>query len=115
MIQTAEQIIESVRALPSSEREKFFDLAEAEKRNYISENGSKEAKVAEEIAQFRLAEQWIEDHKEEYDGQWVCLYGDKLIAHGIDGVKVYKDAKAKGIKIPFIERIKAKELPFGGW
>ena len=30
MIQTAEQILESVRALPPVERQKFFDLAEAE-------------------------------------------------------------------------------------
>jgi hypothetical protein len=59
--------------------------------------------------------QWIEEHKEEYDGQFVLLEGDVLIAHGTDPKKLYQTARAKGIEIPFVKRVKAKDLPFGGW
>ncbi len=41
MIQTAEQLLESFRALPISERKKFYDLAEVEKQKILSENGAK--------------------------------------------------------------------------
>jgi hypothetical protein len=115
MIQTAEQLIETIRALSPSERKKFFDMAETEKQKGHSENGSKIVEVPERIDRFNMALKWIHDNKEKYDGQWVCLYGDQLIAHGMDGLKVFEEAKTKGIKSPFIERIKAEVLPFGGW
>jgi hypothetical protein len=115
MIQTVEQIAESVRSLPLSDLERFFDLVEPVRSKIQAENEVKRSEVADTIARFKDAERWIEDHKEEYDGQWVCLYGDQLIAHGADGKKVYDEARAVGILSPFIERIKAKELPFGGW
>jgi hypothetical protein len=115
MMQTAEQIIESLRALPLSEREKFFDLAEEEKTKILSEREAKNIELEMKNERFRRALRWIEEHKEEFDGQWVCLDGDNLIAHGFDGKKVYEEAKSKGIETPFLERVKAKELPFGGW
>ncbi len=37
MIQTVEQILENVRALPISEWRKFYDLAEEEKQKILSE------------------------------------------------------------------------------
>lgn len=115
MIQTAEQILESVRALPQMERQKFFDLAEAEKQINISENGSTVRDLDERNIRFKKAQKWIEEHKEEYDGQIICLYGDELIASGYDARSVYQQGKSRGIKSPFIHRVKAKELPFGGW
>ena len=39
MIQTAEQIIESIRALPEPERTKLLSFAEAEARRTIKSNG----------------------------------------------------------------------------
>ena len=56
-----------------------------------------------------------DEHKEEFDGQFVLLDGDRLIAHGKDPKPLYDVAREKGIEIPFVKRIKAKELPFGGW
>ena len=115
MIQTVEQLAETVKSLPQSDRERFFDLIESGRIDDKSSNVATRAAVIESVARFRKAEQWIADHKAEFDGQWVCLYGDQLIAHGTDGKRVYDDAKAQGIRSPFIERINANELPFGGW
>ena len=110
MIQTAEEVLENVRLLPKFEREKFFKLVEAEKKQAIPNDDSK---IRGE--KFRLALNWIEEHKEEFDGQWVVLDGDKLIAHGTDSKTVCDEARAKGIEIPFLKRVKAKILPWGGW
>ena len=111
MISTAEEIIENVRSLPKFEREKFFKLIEAEKNQEIVKQ--EDWKIKNE--KFKLALKWIEEHKEEFDGQWVVLDGDKLIAHGIDSKTVYDEARAKGYQSPFLERVKAKVLPWGGW
>jgi hypothetical protein len=111
MIRTAEQLIENFRALPEPERENFFELIEAEKGGETV-NGNDLEKRNEK---FRQALQWIEDHKEEYDGQWVVLDVNKLVSSGTDSKIVYDEARAKGYKSPFLKRIKAKTLPFGGW
>lgn len=39
--------------------------------------------------------------------------GDKLVAHGDDAVKIYKEAKEKGIEVPFVEHI-VEEREYGG-
>ena len=111
MIQTAEEVLENVRLLPKFEREKFSKLVEAEKKQDIP--NSEDSKIRGE--KFRLALNWIEEHKEEFDGQFVLLDGDNLIAHGKEAKPLYTEARDKGIEIPFVKRVKAKELPFGGW
>lgn len=116
MIQTAEQIIETVRALPVSEQEKFFDLAEKEKRKVLSEKEAKDIKFQKKNERFSRSMQWIHANLAEYDGQWVALDGDNLLAHGTDGKKVHAEAQAKGVKTPLMHRISLKESqPFGGW
>jgi Family of unknown function (DUF5678) len=111
MTPTFEQTIEIINALPKTDQEKLFDWAEAKKRDNKIENNE----TIEQSRKFKLALQWIEKHKEEFDGQFVLLDGDKLLAHGKEAKKLYAEARVKGIEIPFVKRIKAKELPFGGW
>ena len=111
MISTAEEIIENIRLLPKIERDKVFKLVEAEKRQE-SKNGD-ELKLRNE--KFQLALKWIDEHRKEYDGKFVVLDGDKLVAWGTDSKTVYAEARAKGYDSPFLKRIKAEVLPFGGW
>ncbi len=115
MIQTAEQIIESIRALPEPERSKLLSLAEAEAKRTIRPNGKTEGQINKSSERFRQTQQWIDEHKDEYDGQFVVLHGDRLVASGSDSKAVYEEALAQGYKSPFLKRIKAKTLPFGGW
>lgn len=113
MIETAEQLAESFQALPPSEGQKFLRLVSEDSRlaRYAKPaNGD----ATGQIERHRRATLWIEQNKKEYDGQWVCLDGDTLIAHGLDGHAVHREAKSKGIKVPFLVRIKAEELPFCG-
>jgi len=115
MIPTLENAIEIVKALPPPEREKFFDWVEEEKQNEQSEKETKGLELAQKNEKFQQALQWIEEHKEEYDGQFVLLEGGQLIAHGNNPKELYAAARAKGISVPFVKRVKAKDLPFGGW
>ena len=70
----------------------------------------------ERAAKHRQAMKWIDEHRAEFLGQWVCLDGDNLISYGADALKVHAEAKAKGIQIPFLEHvIEEPEAYLGGW
>ncbi len=117
MMQTAETVLETFRTLPPDEKDKFFELAAAERAaTKVGANGDN-SKNASDMARMRLSMNWIRDHRKEkkYDGKWVCLDGEELVACGDDGVAVINEARAKGVEVPFIERMKSEELPFGGW
>ena len=111
MIQTAEQLIENVRALPKVERRKLFELIEVEKNRENEQTDD----LLKKNEKFLLALRWIEEHKEEYDGKFVVLDGDELVVFGTDSKTVYDEARAKGYKSPFLTRVKARSLAFGGW
>ena len=115
MTPTLENAIEIVKALPPPEREKFFDWVEEEKQNEQSEKVTQRREIEQKNEKFRCALQWLEEHKEEFDGQFVLLEGDQLIAHSKNPKELYATARAKGISVPFVKRVKAKDLPFGGW
>ena len=60
--------------------------------------------------------EWLSKHRHEYPGEYVALDGDRLVSHGADGREVYRQARAAGVKVPFMAHIEpADALPFGGW
>ena len=115
MTPTFEQAIEIVRQLPPPEREKVRDwIDEENQRDSFGED--KQEKLKRQQEKFRHSMEWIQAHREEFDGQWVALDGDILLAHGADGKKVHTEAQAKGVKTPLMHRVSVKETqPFGGW
>jgi hypothetical protein len=63
-----------------------------------------------------LETEWLREHSEEYEGQWVAIVDDHLYSHGTNAVEVLQRARALGAKSPLIIQIhKGPELPFGGW
>ncbi len=61
-------------------------------------------------------QRWLDEHREEYLGQWVALEGDRLLASGPDGRAVYEAARAAGVRAPLMTRVEPRdELPFAGW
>ena len=109
-----EQIKQVVLQLPSEEFEKFDEWYEAEKRNK-SKDEAKEKLKKYQVGRYRKARKWLDEHAAKYMNQWVCLEGDKLIAHSADGRDLYQKAKDAGIEIPFIHHIVDESMPFGGW
>ena len=107
-----EKVIESIQQLPLIEQEKVLHwLEEKRKPRPTGENWN------ERVEKFHLALRWIDEHRQEFLGKWVCLDGDRLVSYGEDAKKVYSEAKAEGIEIPFIEQVREEETaPFwGGW
>ncbi len=105
-----EQVVETIQKLSAAEQEKVLRWLEEKKRPRKSENN-----WDERTEKFHLAMRWIDENREKYLGKWVCLDGDKLISSGIEAKEVFAEAKAKGIKIPFIEQVRKEETsPFWG-
>lgn len=49
--------------------------------------------------------EWCRTHAEvlrQFAGQWVVLEGEEIVAHGNDPLQVVADARAKGIRVPYI-------------
>jgi hypothetical protein len=108
-----EQIKQNIRQLPPLELE---DLRRwLNNGNATDKEAERRAKLQQDEEKFRRSLKWIDEHREEYDGQFVLLEGGELIAHGTDAKALYAEARARGIETPFVERVKSKVLPFGGW
>lgn len=111
MIQTAEQIFETIRVLPADEREKLERLLKGE-----NANGTSAGARVYRNERWEKSQKWIHENKEKYDGEFVLLEGDELIGHGMDPKALYTLADERGIQRPFVKRVKAVEEPFfGGW
>ncbi len=111
-MQSVNEIVNAIHNLPRGEQEKVRRLLIEEEREYEA----KRKGVEEQGARFTAAEKWLKKNRAEYIGQWVCLYGDELIAHGADGLAVHRQAKEKGIKSPYLVRVIEEPKNFvGAW
>jgi hypothetical protein len=113
---TLDQIIEAARTLPLEERRSLMRWLREQERLAVQYQQAEDP-IREQTERFQQAMKWIDEHRAEYLGQWVALAGDRLISHGPDARKEYLAAKAAGVEVPFVERVREKQtLPFmGGW
>jgi len=106
-----EQAIEIIRALPVEDYDKLREVLNTEE----TAKRQKNEKLYWRLERYKKARQWLNANSEKYMNQWVCLEGDKLIAHGTDGLEIHNKAKETGIESPFLHHIVDESLPFGGW
>lgn len=109
-----EQAIEIIKTLPPEDFRRLDEWFEEQKRQ-DKQAREKEHNLKAELEQYKKARKWINENGEKYMNEWVCLEGDRLIAHGADGLEVHHKAKESGVKSPFLHRITDESLPFGGW
>ncbi len=61
---------------------------------------------------------WVESHTKELKklaGKWLVIEGEKLVTHNVDFVKAVREARKRGIQVPYITRLPLeKESPFIG-
>jgi acetoin utilization deacetylase AcuC-like enzyme len=105
-----EQAIEIIKTLPPEDHDKIRKVLDAVEESKVN----KKDKTNWQIERYKKARKWLDEHSQEYINQWVCLEGDKLIAHGKDGLEVHRKAKEAGIEIPFVHHI-VPEVDWGGW
>ncbi len=113
MQHTANEVIETIRTLPIQEKAKVYEWLDEEKREATQKTRTRED-ANEQLVRFRKAQEWILKNRQQYLNQWVCLDGDKLIAHGTDALEVHRQAKEAGIEIPYLEQV-VEEEDWGGW
>ena len=107
-----EQMIEGVRTLPLEDLDKLDEIINEERR---AKRGKNE-RLRKELEDYAKAKKWIDENREKYLNQWVCLEGDQLISHGMDGLEVHRQAKEAGIDAPFMVRIIDEPKNFvGAW
>ncbi len=117
---TLEQLIETAKTLPPTERQHLREWLQEQKVR-DSEVQPRAARPLQETPQqqmerFRQAMDWVAKHRTEYLGQWVVLQGAQLISHGLDGHQVDAEARAAGIEIPFLVQVlEEPEAYCGGW
>ena len=99
-----EQIIDEARALSPAEKRKLRQALDRQLEQSVP-------------VQSRATESaWVDQHRDEYLGQWVAVEGDKLVAHGTNPRQVYLSAREAGISVPFIVRVQKRDEAFmGGW
>ncbi len=108
---TLERILNEVKRLTPEERR---ELREALEREAVCAVVLPSAGVDND--RWEREQRWLDEHRDEYQGQWVALEGDRLLASGPDGRAVYEAARAAGVRAPLVTRVERHdELPFAGW
>ncbi len=60
--------------------------------------------------------EWLNRNREAYMGEWVALHKGRLIAHGRNGLDVFRAAQSQGINPPLMHRIVPEDTAsWGGW
>ncbi len=107
-----EQVTGMIRALPLEEFGKLREVIDEEENN----KRKKKEKSNWRLERYEKARKWLDENDEAYMNQWVCLEGDKLIAHGDDALEVHNKAIAQGIESPFVHHIVEEPKHYvGGW
>lgn len=111
---TLTQVIEAALALPLEDQRRLRERLEVQERR-LNETRQREERFKSDEDRHKKIDQWLRENRLKYVGQWVALDEDRLISHGTDGRKVFEEAKAAGVKVPFLEHIVEEKYPFGGW
>ena len=105
---TLERILDEVKRLTPDERRELREALEREMTDAPQAPSADDRRERER--------RWLDEHRDEYLGQWVALEGDRLLASGPDGRAVYEAARAAGVRAPLVTRVEPRdELPFAGW
>jgi hypothetical protein len=102
-------ILEKVRGLPLEKQEEVLRFAESLRPPVTVQSPYRDR--SREIEWFTKNR-----HNPDYMDQWVVIEGATIVAAGTDARKVYDEAKAKGVEVPFVVHIVPEDpLPWGGW
>ena len=99
-------------------RDEFVRIVLEEKLNMEETNGPSESPFKPRILARNLPvkdrsreHEWLRQHRDEYDGQWVALDGDRLLAHGLDLKEVDRKAREIGVEDALMVRVEGSRTP----
>ncbi len=110
---TYDQVIEVIQSWPPEDRAKLreaLDAAEG-KEAYARELRAKAREAS--LRDYSAENNWLEEHRDEYAGQWVALKGDQLIHHSVNAKEVFAAADAVGPLEVMVVRVEPRrDFPF---
>lgn len=111
-------ILQQIAALDAAERSELRARLESPPVNGAHEASqatpSPEPPAAPEVVpKDQAAFSWINAHGSAYQGQWLALDGDRLLAHGANLVEVAAAARAAGVQLPLLHLVEPpREYPY---
>lgn len=107
-----EQVTSIIYAMPLEDLDKLSEVIDEAKQA----KREKKEKANWRLERYKKARKWLDEHEAEYMNKWVCLEGDKLIAHGADALEIHRIAVEQGIESPFLHHIVEEPTHYiGGW
>ncbi len=98
---TFEQIAGAIQGLPLLDQRRLLNLLLAQPDLTAEQNGQEAVFTQERLTQDPNL-RWLEEHREEYSGQWVALHNGQLIAHSFDGEALVEPVRQSGVRSPLI-------------
>lgn len=101
---TCDQVISSIRFWPPEDVARLREALDATQSQAPDIAQSKDAEAeslrakarAASLRDFSAERKWLDEHRDEYAGQWVALKGDYLIHHSTNAKEVFAAADALG-------------------
>ncbi len=118
---TLQEVLQQAKTLPLAEQvtlaEFLLEQTNQDAQNTDQTSAQIDEKVFERPDMVRkLEREWVRQNWRKYLGLWVVVEGSTLISHGTDGKDVFIQAKAQGIRVPYMVRVEDPTLPqMGGW
>ncbi|HWQ31608.1 MAG TPA: DUF5678 domain-containing protein [Blastocatellia bacterium] len=93
---TYEQILSQVRALPPEDVAKLREFLNTQDEADKAVETVRAQAQAASLRDLTPEYEWLEQHRDEYAGQWVALKGGNLISSGPRGREVIEAARKAG-------------------
>jgi hypothetical protein len=108
---TVEMILNQITSLPLSEKVRLRVLLDDQLKSASEvKDGVKFVKPIP-VPDPEPSMRWMNEHAQEYGGQWVALDGERLIAHGENAGEVFAAAQADGAYLPLVTFITPADAP----
>lgn len=106
---TFEQVLSQVKALPPEDADKLREYLNAQHQQDKAVEKARALARAASMRDLSAEYRWIEEHRDEYAGQWVALKGDQLLSSSPRGKEAYDAAVAAGHPDAFMLLIELKD------
>ncbi len=113
---TFQEVLQQAKTLPLDEQLTLAEVLLAQQKLDRSQNQNGHSLLEGVDMERKREHQWLDENWRTYLGQWVAIEGNQLISADHDGRKVFADARAAGIRVPFVIHVQdPTTAQIGGW
>lgn len=113
---TLEEVLAGINALSPQDQHQVRSALKEETSKPATTAPGHRAKRGLPVKDMIREAAWLEQHCEEYAGQWVALDGERLVAASTNAKDVLAAARAAGVADALIVRVESRDaLPFAGF